>query len=49
MKDYYILLMKYMIKNLIIRMDNNIIKINENDIEKEKKNSDCVRNRKNKK
>ena len=29
--------------------DNNIIKINENDIEKEKKNSDCVRNKKNKK
>ena len=29
--------------------DNNIIKINENDIEKEKKKSDCVRNKKNKK
>ena len=29
--------------------DNNIIKINENDIEKGKKNSDCVRNKKNKK
>ena len=29
--------------------DNNIIKIKENDIEKGKKNSDCVRNKKNKK
>ena len=28
---------------------NNKIKINENDIEKGKKNSDCVRNKKNKK